>query len=87
MTNQEIEGAAIEYRGTISGYTTHFESFISGATMVNERQPYSREDMKDFFMWLNPKIIEHDGTNFLIWGGRGKSKNFDELLKLWEETK
>ena len=42
MKKEEIEQAAKEYSGLIPSKI----GFINGSEFVNERQPYSKEDMK-----------------------------------------
>ena len=53
--------------------------WIQGANFVNERQPYSVEDMFWFYMWMSTK-----GTMLIR---KGLKITTTELLKLWEESR
>lgn len=47
MKNEQIEQAAKEWSGfPEKDAYPYYDAFITGATFVNEKQPYSREDMK-----------------------------------------
>jgi hypothetical protein len=87
LNKQEIEKYAKDITD-IAGWDreVYISGFIDGSTFVNELQPHTAEDMKEFFLWLRPKLVEDDGINFLLWNCE-KTKTFDELLKLWENDK
>jgi hypothetical protein len=71
MEQKQIEKAANEANTFLMASPWH--CYIAGAKFVNERQPYSTEDMKLFakFCEETPIWISID----------------NELLKLWEESK
>jgi hypothetical protein len=85
MTKQEIEQASKEHSQDVITYQV---GYIAGATFVNERQPYTAEDMKpllsilqEISAWLSfnlhPSMYELSKLK----------QDIDELLKLWEEKK
>ena len=96
MKKEEIEQAAKEFAHTQTkpeaGYILNtYIGYKRGAEMVNERQPYSREDMIAFLSWVqyNGFIYNSDSG---VWISEsmefsGCAYSDDELLKLWEETK
>jgi hypothetical protein len=98
MTNQEIEKAAKEWGDNFGGSTIQIAqikqvtarlSYRKGAEMVNQKQPYSAEDMKLFFVFCyeNNWIPTSSLANGWINAGTDEYKNFDELIKLWEESR
>jgi len=92
MNKQEIEQAAEEYS------ISHADSYLSAgyhwskaANFVNSRQPYTVEDMRVFYVWCirNGWHPYDDDGDFTEWLNvkTNKLKSFDELIKLWEESK
>ena len=84
MKKEEIEQAAKEWADNFDSYDPTFAgikrmtaeiSYRKGAEMLNERQPYSREDMIDFGVELL-KRTHVIANRFVV----------NANLKLWEET-
>lgn len=99
MKKQEIEQAAKEFsKQEYNGDEPVYDDedlfwqqicYKRGAEMVNERQPYSREDMNEFLWWVRTQMFPvRDGW---IWRYQNitdaKIIKADELIKLWEESK
>ncbi|HPR92321.1 MAG TPA: hypothetical protein PLR64_03670 [Candidatus Dojkabacteria bacterium] len=94
MKVEEIAQTAkefVELQNRLNVIRTPQHYFRSGAEMVNEKQPYSREDMIAFLSWVqyNGFIYNSDSG---VWISEsmefsGCAYSDDELLKLWEETK
>ena len=103
MTKQEIKQA--EKEANAYGYPyfncekheAFNDGFLAGANFVNERQPFSAEDMKQFLydITMDWDLVFEKGTAAPMWRWRGNEeyakevglKTEDDLLKLWEETK
>jgi len=82
MTNNEIKNAS---KLNMSGDHAYEMGFIAGANFVNERQPYTAEDMVNAFEWL-----ESSGFRQIFistWRSVYYEPVFstNKLLKLWEE--
>jgi phage terminase small subunit len=84
LSKQEIEQAAKEWADNFDSNIPEFGrikqdvallSYREGCKMVNELQPYTAEDMKEFTYFCE----EYDNN--------GKIYTGDELLKLWKESK
>jgi len=100
MKQSEIDKAVNDWTDGFGGSTVEIAqlkkdvaaiSFRAGAEMVNQKQPYSREDMIAFLSWVqyNGFIYNSDSG---VWISEsmefsGCAYSDDELLKLWEETK
>jgi hypothetical protein len=71
MEQKQIEQAANEANTFLMASPWH--CYIAGAKFVNDKQPYTAEDMKNYAMFasLKPRWISID----------------NELLKLWEEQR
>ena len=68
--------------------------YKGGAAHVNEKQPYTAEDMKLFHIWMKG-LISNDRLNTNLdhsFFYRNKLtnvyelKNFNEILKVWKES-
>jgi hypothetical protein len=67
------------------------KSFIAGATFVNERQPYTAEDIDIFLVWANKKWEYNSLLKMWLWclpkEATSKQLSTIDLIKLWEESK
>ena len=85
MDKLQIEQAAKEYTDkTWIGDAKRISSvsFKAGATFVNTKQPYTGEDMESFGNFLMQLVKDfNEGKEIPKW------ETFDELIKLWEESK
>jgi hypothetical protein len=89
MDIKEIELAAKH----ITGDYYQQLNYIAGATMVNELQPYTAEDIKSLLKWISDKMIEdpwfrpssHINNSWFV-HTKGHLY-FDEILELWEEQR
>ena len=76
LTDGNPEG---DFKRSTIGADDNKNWWIQGANFVNERQPYSVEDMFWFYMWMSTK-----GTMLIR---KGLKITTTELLKLWEESR
>jgi hypothetical protein len=86
MEHKQIEQAANEANTFLMASPWH--CYIAGATMVNELQPYTAEDMKKFAEDCNKRGCFYSHNDKLWWYRYSDDKQTsDELLKLWEEQR
>lgn len=88
MTKQEIEKLSGDWADNFDTSDPTFAkikrqtaeiSYRKGAEMVNEKQPYSADDMTDFAEWSS-------NHQHLLWDN-GKYLRYAECLRIWEESK
>ena len=102
MTKEEIKKAAISKGRLVYPYPDdefdeYIDTFVAGANFVNEKQPYSKEDVLGF---LSDTILDYKPMytklrTDLVWKWKGNKdyakeigiKTSEEILKEWKEKK
>jgi len=86
MTKSEIEQATQKYSEKHIDNFHRQIGFNAGANYVNEKQPYTAEDMQGFAEWIGKQGWEYHPA-YDGWKIYNEYKTTTQLLKLWEESK
>ena len=94
MTAQEIEQAALKWctnqENSLIPFNNPIRLFYEGANFVNEKQPYTKEDMVSFANMVSMYECDPETGLYFLHGQKYIKvvhKTTECLLRIWEEKK